>query len=192
MTDFIEEYRMRVRKRLSRAESEPVVRIAEALCFPSFYAETLLRVTERRDGTTFRLFSFTSNLWYSDEGKEPTRLQETVPFPEDQADQFWTSIENLNLSSIQPDTSMRDDGMSVNALYRHEENTTRFEIRCPDPHSPHSRVMDLIYSLAWSVLKSQVSIERLEQLHGYLTDELPARGIEGDVKCLRLFGSMAS
>ena len=192
MTDFIEEYRRRVRKRLSRSESEPFVQLAEVLCFPSFHAETLLQVTERLEGTTFRLFTFSSSLWYSDEGKEPTRYQESIPVPQDLAELFWASIENLNPASIQHANAIGLDGMSVNAAYRHGKTETDFEAWSPAPESAPGRYICLIYDLAWKVVNKQLSIERLEQLHGYLQLGLSARVIDGEVKCLRLFGSLSS
>ena len=78
MADIVEEYRRRVRKRLSRAENEPVARMVDALCLPSFHVETLLRLVENSFGTTFRLFSLTENLWFCENANKVTRFQESV------------------------------------------------------------------------------------------------------------------
>jgi hypothetical protein len=48
MTKFIDEYRKRVKKRLSRHEKLPALEVAEALCMPSFHPETLLAEKARK------------------------------------------------------------------------------------------------------------------------------------------------
>lgn len=192
MTDFIDQYRQRARKRLSRKESEPVVRMAEVLCFPSFHAETLLRVTESPNGTAFRLSTFSSSLWYSEDGKEPRRFQETVEVSPDQAGRFWESMTALDPASLCPKKALGLDGMSISATYRDGEAESQFETWCPAPESPEGQYVGLIYRLAWEVVQADTSIERLEHLHGYLRLGLPARVIDGELKCLRLFGSLSS
>jgi hypothetical protein len=41
MLDFIDQYRRIVQKRLVRKEDEPIVKLADALCFPSCHPEVL-------------------------------------------------------------------------------------------------------------------------------------------------------
>jgi hypothetical protein len=82
--------------------------------------------------------------------------------------------------------------MFVCAAYRGGGSENSFEAWSPDAASPAGRFVDLVYGLAWEVLSQRVSVERLEQLHGYLRPELPARLVPGDVPCLRLFGRVAS
>jgi len=166
--------------------------MAEVLCFPSFHAETLLRVTEKSDKTTFRLLTFSSRLWYSEEGKEPRRFQETVAVSADQANRFWESMSSLNPRALCPRKAFGLDGMSISATYRQGESESHFETWRPAPESPEGEYVGLIYRLAWEVVQTETSIERLEHLHQYLQLGLPARVIEGDVKCLRLFGSLTS
>lgn len=191
MTDFIQEYQNRVRKKLSRAESEPVSRMAEALCFPAFHAETLLRVTEGIQCTTCRLITLSSSLWYSDESESPTRLQESTVVSPDRALQFWELIENLKPETIRPEGSFGCDGMSVFVTFQRREMTSSFETWSPEPMSPPGKLVGLIYGLAREVMNVRSSIERLEQLHTYLNIGLPARIIEGNVRCLRIFGSLS-
>lgn len=125
MNDFIEDYMDRVRKRLSRREDNPVKRMAEVLCFPSFHPEALLRVANTAAGTTFRLATFTSSLWYSEpeeaKGECPERVQEVAAVSPESAVRFWNSIDELKPEAIRPDNAIGADGMSVRASYHQGE-----------------------------------------------------------------------
>ena len=82
--------------------------------------------------------------------------------------------------------------MSVLGCYAEAEKSVSFETWCPTPTSRTGKFVHIIYGLSWEVLVQKTSIERLEQLHGYLEIGLPYRWIDGDVKCLRLFGGLSS
>jgi hypothetical protein len=196
MSDLIEQYKQRVRKRLCRPEDQSAIREAEALCFPSFHPETLLRATGGPNGTTFRLVTVASSMWWhTDEGtqgKLPERLQEIALVSHESALIFWASIDALKPAAIQSGDSFGVDGMSVQATYRQGDLVVSFDTWCPDAGSPDGMFVHLLYDLAWEFLKEPTSIDRLEQLHSYLDLGLPVRLLSGDVICLRLFGSLAS
>lgn len=191
MTDFIDDYRRRVKKRLSRHEKQPALEIAEALCMPSFHPETLLRACRHEDKTVFRFVTLTENLWYSE---SPTvgRQQEIAEAPLEATQRFWQAIADLNPPSIQVEESLGADGMDISVTHSCGDTTTSFETWSPDQTSPDGRFVKLLYDLAWALLKDQASIERLEHLHGYLSLALPARFVPGEVATLRLFGGLTS
>jgi hypothetical protein len=126
-------------------------------------------------GNTFRLATFTSSLWYAetgDTGETPTCVQEVVEVPSAYAVQFWKSIDELNPLAIESEVMSGLDGMSVLGSYAEAEKSASFETWSPSPTSLTGKFLNLIYGLGCVVLKEKVSIERLEQLHGYL--RLPA------------------
>jgi hypothetical protein len=196
MTDFIAQYKERVRKRLSRRDEEPVSQAAEALCYPSFHPETLLRATKSQKTTMFRLVTLTSSEWEAGHGdpanERPGRLQEVTVVPQETASKFWDSVRKLKPMTFQSEDGLGCDGMSVSATYREGEKVTCFETWCPTQASPLGRFVHLIYDLAWPVLNEQWSIARLENLHGYLDRGLPARLLSGEVRTLRIFGGLSS
>jgi hypothetical protein len=196
MDDLIEQYVAIVRKRLSRQESDVVVRTAEALCLPSFHPEALLQATQGPRGAAFRFTTFTASLWYAGQavgsGKTPGRVQEVAVVQPEIASRFWDAVDALKPHTIQTSRAIGVDGMAVHVTYQDGEAESCFETWSPDSASSGGRFVHLIYDLAWEVLKERVSIERLEQLFGYLRPDLPARLIPGDVQSLRLFGSLAS
>lgn len=184
------DYRERVRKRLGRHEPEPVLELAEALCYPSFHPETLLRVARGAEGSKLRLVTLTENLWYS-QALNPTRFQESAAVPPDVAEEFWKSIRDLNPPTIKVEEVLACDGMTVRASYECGDIEAVFDFWCPNPTSQAGQFVNLIYDLAWRVLTERPSIERLEQLHGYLRFDLPARLVAGEITKLRLFGSLS-
>lgn len=198
MADITHQYQQLVSEKLRQTVSGQVVRKAEVLCFPSFHAETFLRVAETSDGTTFHQSTFSSSFWrwYLDcranDFEVPTQFQETIAVPFEQADAFWKLMTSLNPASVRPKKVLGLDGMSIIAAYQDWAAESEFESWSPDPTSPEGEYLGLIYRLGWEVLRNETSIERLEGLHGYLRLGLSARIIPGEVKCLRLFGSLTS
>ena len=190
MADFIEQYNKRVRKRLGRHEPQPSLELAEALCYPSFHPETLLRVSRGAEDSTLRLVTLTENLWYS-QAPTPARIQEVASVPPDVAEEFWKRIRDLNPPAIKVEEVLACDGMTVRANYLHGDAVASFEFWCPNSASQAGQFINLIYDLAWLVLKERTSIERLEHLHGYLRLDLPARLLAGEITTLRLFGCVA-
>jgi hypothetical protein len=140
MADFVAQYKERVRKRLTRQDVEPVLQAAEALCYPSFHPETLLRVTKNQTTTMFRLVTLTSSEWeaeHSDPANErPGRLQEVAVVPQETASNFWTSIGELRPMTFQSEDALGCDGMSVSAMYREGGEVTCVETWCPTEASP--------------------------------------------------------
>lgn len=191
MADFIEQYNERVRKRLGRHEPQPSLELAEALCYPSFHPETLLRVSRGAEDSTLRLVTLTENLWYS-QAPNPARIQEVASVPPDVAEEFWNRIRDLNPPAIKVEDVLGCDGMTIEATYAHGDTSTSFEAWCPSPQSPAGMFIGLIYDLAWGVLKEITSIERLEHLHGYLRLDLPARLVAGEITTLRVFGGVSA
>lgn len=189
---MIDDYRRRVVKCLSLGTLTGSSRLAAALCLPSFHPETLLRVVEGPDGTSFRLATLTSSLWYSEAGQTPRRLEETVSVSSERASRFWDSVAGLSPQTIADDPQHGLDGMSVRCIWRQGSVDSTFETWSPAPESRHGAFIRQIYDLGWEVLGGRVSIERLEQLHVYLHLGLPVRMIEGPMKCLRIFGSLSS
>lgn len=192
MTDIVDQYKKRVQKKLCRAEKEDHSQLAEVLCLPSFHAETLIRVVKTADHTVIRLFSFTSSLWYSDEDDPPVRFQESAVVALSPASEFWNRIETLNPETIRTQQQAGCDGMSVTASYRKGDIEASFSAWSPDINSIPGQFLVLVYGLAWEALKESRSIQRLEQLHNYMGLGVPARIVEGEFTCLRLFGSISA
>lgn len=187
-----DEYLRSVTKRLARGEDTSTVRFVEALCLPSFHPEVLLRASEGPNGTTFRLNTFTSSLWYSELGRKPDRVREAVPVPTESAERFWDALEALAPLTIPDGRRVGLDGMTTHARYRRDDATSSFEAWSPSPDSHQWEFIRSIYDLGWEVVREHASIERLEQLHGYLHLGLPVRLVEGAVRCMRIFGSLSS
>src|SRR3989442_1762260 len=103
MSDLIGQYKERVRKRLSRREDDSTTRMAEALCYPSFHPETLLRATCGPNGTAFRLVTVASSMWCSGESakrQQPERFQEIATVSDESALPFWASMDQLKPDTI--------------------------------------------------------------------------------------------
>ena len=192
MSEMLDDYRNRVVGRLSSEEDATPSRLAEALCLPSFHPEVLLRVAEWSNGTTFHLATFTSSLWYSEPGQEPSRMDEAIHVVPERAARFWDSIEGLSPQTIRDEKTIGVDGMLTFARWRRGEVTSSFEAWSPSPDSQPGRFIRRIYDLAWELVRGRLSIERLEQLHIYLHLGLPLRMIEGGVRCLRIFGALSA
>lgn len=158
---------------------------------PSFHPETLLRACRHADKTVFRFVTLTENLWYSE---SPTvgRRQEIAEASLEATQQFWEAIAALAPPTIEVEEVMGCDGMTVATVHTLGDITTSFEVWCPTPESPAGKFVTLIYELAWELLEDRGSIERLEQLHGYLSLDLPARMNHGEIKTVRFFGGLAS
>jgi anti-anti-sigma regulatory factor len=84
------------------------------------------------------------------------------------------------------------DGISIEVDCRTLAGSANFEVRSPEPTTHAGRLVGLIYDIAWEASSVASAVERLEHLHGYLRDELPARIIDGPITRLRLFGSLAT
>ena len=191
MNDIHEKYVERVEKGLSRREGDSMQASAEALCFPSFAPEVLLRATKSPAGTLFRLATFTINLWFSCDD-QVSRVQEVKQVEPVRAESFWQSMEEINPDQIANGENFGADGMSVRATFQKGDSTHSFQAWSPDLASGPGKFVHLLYCLAWELLADQTSIERLEQLHGYMNLGLPARFIPGKLRTLRLFGSLTS
>jgi hypothetical protein len=171
MSNLIEQYKERVRKRLSSPDDDSAMRMAEALCYPSFHPETLLRATCWPNGTTVRLVTVAASMWHCKEGaipQQPERFQEIAKLSDESALRFWASIDALKPETIQTGKLFGVDGMSVEASYRQGDSLASFETWCPKAASPEGRFVHLIYDIAWKALKESASIDRLEQLRLYL------------------------
>src|SRR4051794_40913228 len=108
-------YKERVRKLLKRDENNPIMRVAEVLCFPSFHPETLLRAVLDPVGTSFRLCTLDSSLWYCDEsegGPQPERFQEVCGVSTESAMRFWDAIDELHPETIGEEQRFGCDGIS--------------------------------------------------------------------------------
>jgi hypothetical protein len=189
------DYRVQARRRLVLEPSAPLLRAARVLLLPSFHPEVFLQVSEGPTGTTLCLSTFTSSLWlslYSLTRARPERREEEAQVPPERAARFWTALEEVKPELLQDVPRVGYDGMILNASYQRGDNTS-FDAwsAAPAPQSRIGRFVRPIYDLAWDVVKEPVGIERLEQLHAYLRIGLPARVIEGRVKCLRIFGVLA-
>jgi hypothetical protein len=137
----------------------------------------------------------TSNVWYSENtstSNAPGRFEERVEPADTDAAILWCSLEALNPSTIKPPDTIGADGITVHAYYRQGSSNVVFEMWGADPSQRAGAFAHLLYDLAWKTLKNPLSVERLEQLHGYLRDTLPARVIDGPVRRLRLFGALTS
>jgi hypothetical protein len=195
MHDHVNDYRTQARHRLAWEPSEPFSRSAQVLLLPSFHPEVLLRVGEGPTGTTLCLSTFTSSLWlslYSPTRVRPERRVEAVQVPPERAARFWSALEEVKPQLLRDVPRVGYDGMILNASYQRGDSTSFAAwSAAPAPQSVIGRFVRVIYDLAWDVVKEPVGIERLEQLHAYLGIGLPARVIEGRVKCLRIFGVLA-
>lgn len=192
MNDIIDEFYRRAEKRLAITESEPVLRLAEAFCFPSFHPEARLRVVERADGTMVRLCSLDAQLWAAEAGQAPRKFEESAVVPAASAERFWAALSMLAPLDLAPEIAWGLDGMTITATYQQRDAQNQFLIWSPEPRSPEGEFVGVIYRLAWEFLTGDASIRRLEQLHGYLDLGLPARLINGPVRRLRIFGRLTS
>lgn len=194
MSDLVDDYRKKVVKLLSPVKDEPHSRLAEVLCLPSSHPEVLLQVTDGPSGCTFRLVTCTSSLWYSlsEPGRWPGRAEESALVPPKRAARFWAVIDALNPQAIGDSAAVGLDGMFTQCSWRRGEASVSFEAWSPAPDSRHGTFIRRIYDLAWELAQERASVERLEQIHGYLHIGLPVRQIVGKVRCLRIFGRLSS
>ncbi|PQO41923.1 hypothetical protein [Blastopirellula marina] len=191
MDDFLKEHFQRVRQVLSPPEPEPVRQVAEALCFPAFHPETLLRVVDRTEGSTILFRTTDSGLWGSEESTEPTEIEERTFVPFERAKQFWDAMSELNPVSIRPMESCGCDGMSINAMFQAGDQKSEFETWSPELDTPEGRFVELIYDLAWDVLQTPEAVLGLEHLHCYLKKGPGVTVTTGSVNRLRIFGSLS-
>ena len=192
MNDMLDDYRKRVVKWLSPGVGDSPTRLAEVLCLPSFHPEALLRVADGPSGTTFRLAAFTSSLWHSEPGRRPGRTEESVLMSPKRAARFWDALDALDPSTIRDSNVLGVDGMLIRCSWRRGEASVSFEAWSPEPDSRHGTFIRRMYDLAWELAQERASVERLEQIHGYLHIGLPVRQIVGKVRCLRIFGRLSS
>jgi hypothetical protein len=157
----------------------------------------LVRVGEGPTGTALRLSTFTSSLWlslYSPTRALPERREEAAQIAPERAARFWSSLEDVKPERLRNVPRLGLDRMILCASYRRGEHPSFTAWGpTPAPEALIGKFVRPIYDLAWDVVKEQLGIERLEQLHAYLQIGLPARIIagEGPVKCLRIFGRLA-
>jgi hypothetical protein len=164
--------------------------------FPSFHAEAIVQVT-RSSNTELRFTTLSSSMWHSfngmsESGHGPERVTERVILAQSQTEKIWSQIEHLQPQSIESGTDVGLDGMSIDAAYSTPATTHSFTTWGPTEDSPLGAFVVSLYELAWETLKDDVSIERLEQLHGYLHLGLPCRVINESPRRLRLFGGLSS
>jgi len=199
VTDFLDDYKEHVHKRLRSRRgrqltaSEDESTIAEVVFFPSFHAETILQANKAR-ASELRLTTLSSSLWYSSEGSGPApqRITEKIQLDDCVASDFWSRVEELQPLAISDSEAAGLDGMSVEAAYCSLDIAHSFSAWSPSEDSPQGRFVVLLYKLAWAVLRNSTSIERLEQLHGYLNLGIPYRVLEESPRRLRLFGRLSS
>src|SRR5262249_31809088 len=155
----------------------------EVLCLPSFHPEVLLQVADGPSGTTFRLATCTSSLWHSlmEPGRWPGRTEESAVVPPERAARFWATLDALDPQAVRDSAAVGLDGMSTRCSWRRGEAMTSFEAWSPAPDSRHGAFIRQVYDLGWEPVRERLSIERLEQLHGYLGLGLPVRRIVGEV-----------
>lgn len=167
MCDFIDQYRKRVQKRLSRKENEPVVRMVEILCLPSFHAETLLRIVERPDGTAFRLFTLTENLWFAHDKRAVQRFQESTPVSKRRADKFWNLATDTAILEIKDEYIEILDGMTL--LVAMQIDGTFIDVETNDlvANKPLGLLLRKILDEGKSVLREAISRKRLKELWEY-------------------------
>jgi hypothetical protein len=115
-----------------------------------------------------------------------------VTLEQDRSVDFWQQVEDLQPQSIGDAKTIGCDGMSADAAYCTTSVGHSFSAWSPRRDTPQGRFLHLLYGLAWDLLHDDTSIERLEQLHGYLELGLSARVIDDVPRRLRLFGSFSS
>ncbi len=200
MSDFIDDYKETVRKRLrsrsaKRLDPSEGEKVAETLFFPSFHPEVILQV-EKSETTTLRLTTLSASLWYSSEasgsGPKPQRITEKAELDETSAARLWNQLDKLGPFEISDSESIGLDGMPVDSAYCTVEAAHSFAAWSPSIDSPQGRFAITLYKLAWDSLSDSTCIERLEQLHGYLHLGLPYRFLEESPRRLRLFGRLSS
>lgn len=159
-------------------------RIAEVLFHPSFQPETLLRVVADSDRTIMELTSAESIL-----ARGFTYKSVVAP---NCAAQFWTKLDAMLLAPFNTEEVFGLDGILIKVNCRTAAGSANFEVWSPKSTTHAGRLIDLIYDIAWEASSAASAIECLENLHGYLSDELPARIIDGPVTRLRLFGCLTT
>jgi len=191
---IISDYKASVRERLRYRDRDEMPRIAKALFYPSFHPETLLRVIADGDGTTMELTSVESSIWYSGhaEASVARRFTHKNIVAPNYALRFWTKLEAMLLAPFNIEETIGLDGISIEVDCRTLAGSANFEVWSPEPETHAGRLVGLIYDIAWEASSVASAVERLEHLHGYLRDELPARIIDGPITRLRLFGSLTT
>ncbi|HMC88274.1 MAG TPA: hypothetical protein VKI17_01945 [Gemmataceae bacterium] len=189
MGDVIQKYKQEVAKRLckSRAgsfDASKSERMTEAIFFPSFHPEAVLQVWPVEAGSVIRFATMTSSLWYFEQERgvsknpvagKPARplmppevVEEVVQVPETTAARFWRKLDKLARRGLKDANPIGVDGMSVVASYQRGEDAISFETWSPDQASAPGKFLRLLCDLARDALKTELSVERLEQLFGYL------------------------
>ncbi len=200
MSEFIDDYRAAVRKRLrsrgaKRLDPSEGDKAAETLFLPSFHPEVILQA-EKSDTTTLRLTTLSASLWYFSEasgsGPTPQRITEKAELDESSAAALWNQLEELEPMAIGNADSFGLDGMPVESAYCTTEAVHSFAAWSPSADSQQGRFAITLYKSAWEAFSDSKSIERLEQLHGYLHLGLPYRFLNESPRRLRLFGRLSS
>lgn len=198
MPDFIDEYHAGVHRRLRSQSGKPLAfggeltRLIEVVFFPSFHPEAILQVCTA-SATTLRFTTFKSSVWYSENGhgSKPERQTEIVQIDEERSQRFWDAVDALQPGTLQSTSVWGVDGMSVTICHSTVDAVHELSSWGPSEKTPQGKLILLLYRLAWEVLVEPISIRRLEHLHGYLGLGLPTRWVEGDVRQLRIFGSLS-
>jgi hypothetical protein len=199
MPDFIDEYHTGVHRRLrsqagkTLAPGGELTRLLEVVFLPSFHPEAILQVSTAST-TTLRFTTFKSSVWYSENGHgpKPERQTEIVQLAEGRVQKFWEAVDALRPETLQSTSICGVDGMSVTVCHSTVDAVHEISSWSPSEETPQGRLVLLLYRLAWDVLVEPISIQRLEQLHGYLGLGLPTRWVEGNIRQLRIFGGLST
>lgn len=159
-------------------------RIAEALFRPSCDAETLLRVIAEPNHTIVELTSAESIF-----GRRLTHKGVVAP---NFATRFWTKLDAMLAAPLDIDRNIGLDGITIKVDCRTPAGSANFEVWSPEPTTRAGRLVGLICDLAGEASFAPLAIKCLEDLHGYLRNELPARIVDGPITRLRLFGSLTT
>ena len=140
------------------------------------------------DGTTMELTSVESSIWYSGhaEASVARRFTHKNIVAPNYALRFWTKLEAMLLAPFNIEETIGLDGISIEVDCRTLAGSANFEVWSPEPETHAGRLVGLIYDIAWEASSVASAVERLEHLHGYLRDELPARIIDGPITRLRI------
>jgi hypothetical protein len=197
MSDSFSSYLLRLRAQLGGTENISSERFADALLVPAFGFPVLFTVDE----------TLLSLAWLSHDSEEP--FGDIAAISPSQADGLWRAAEDLGSRlDQQPKHVPLDrseefdvwalpergrDGTSFLVRFRIGSEAHEFERDChiTDPMERH--FIRSIYQVAWQVLKDDMCVRALEQLHNSTcSEEAPVVLLEESVPRLRFFAVLST
>lgn len=158
----------KIQSKLREHEPEPIQRLAELVCLPTFYGDSVLRVIQLEGETILRLITFDTKLLAWNREDLPSSTLESAIVPADKANQFWHAMSELNPESIPNQLDGERDGMYLYAFYREYHDESEFEAWSPRGDSAAGRFVSVIFDLTRKTIQSELGGDLIRQSHRYL------------------------